>query len=57
MEFKLSAARISSVTLLYKLRNETEKAGFQTHASSQNSRKGLSYGIIMRWTLIGSFLM
>ena len=33
----LIALRISSVTLLYKLQNETEKVVFRTNASSQKS--------------------
>ena len=33
----LIAVRISSVTLLYKLQNATEKVVFRTNASSQNS--------------------
>ena len=40
----LIAGRISSVTLLYKLQNATEKVVFRTNASSQNSYKGLFYG-------------
>ena len=40
----LIAVRISSVTLLYKLQNATEKVVFRTNASNKNSYKGLSYG-------------
>ena len=51
----LVAVRISSVTLLYKLQNATEKVVFRTNASSQNSPKGLSYG--MSLTVMGSLVM
>ena len=37
----VTAAGISSVTLLYKLRNATEKVVFQRNVRSQNSLKGL----------------
>ena len=37
---KLNAARISSATLLYKMRNWTENVVFWTNASSQNAWNG-----------------
>ena len=49
------AVRISSVTLLNKLQNATEKVVFRTNASSQNSLKGLSYG--MSLTVMESLVM
>ena len=49
------AVRISSVMLLYKLQNATEKVVFRTNASSQNSKKGLSYG--MSLTVMESLVM
>ena len=51
----LIAVRISSVTLLYKLNNVTEKVVFRTDASSQISQKDLSYG--MSLTLMDSLVM
>ena len=39
------ALRISSVTLLCKLQNATEKVVFRTNASSQKSVKVLPYGM------------
>ena len=56
----LIALRISSVMLLYKLQNATEKVVFRTNASSQNSQKGLSYGMnltLMESLVMGSFLL
>ena len=51
----LIVLRISSVTLLYKLQNATEKVVFRTNASSQKSQKGLFYG--MSSTLTDSLVM
>ena len=51
----LIALPISSVTLLYKLQNATEKVVFRTNASSQTSQKGLHYGMCL--TLVESLAM